>query len=97
MKDTAKHPRTGRTLGKSHHREFPIILDVIHQGRTRLGEAHTANDGVRRAALHLYTLVRPLICLVGCVCCVCCPLKRLYILVKSFTDISRLFGYTQPL
>ena len=84
MKDTAKHPRTGRTLGKNHHHDCPIILD---RGRTRLGEAHTANDGVRRAALYLYTLVHPLICLVGCVCCVCSPLND-YIHVKSFTDIS---------
>jgi len=54
--DTEKHPRTGRTPGKSHH-EFLITLDVIHQGRMRLGEAHTASDGVRRAPPHLYTLL----------------------------------------
>ena len=59
MKDTAKHPRTGRIPGKSHHHDFLIIPDVIHQGRARLGEAHTVDDGVRRAALHLYTLVPP--------------------------------------
>jgi len=59
MKDPAKHPRTGRTLDKSHHHDFLIILDVIHRGRAWLGEAHTANDGVRRAVLHLYTLVPP--------------------------------------
>jgi len=48
--DTAKHPRTGRTPDKSHH-DILITLDVIHQGRARLGEAHTANDSIFPAAL----------------------------------------------
>lgn len=66
--DTVKHPRTGRNPGKSHH-NILISLDVILQGRTWLGEAHTANDGVFHTALDLYTLVLPSNTPRSCVCC----------------------------
>jgi hypothetical protein len=86
--DTEKHPRIGRTPGKSHH-DFLITLDMIHQGRMRLGEAHTANDGVHRTALQCIPYFHALMCLVGYVVA---PLTIIYPHVKSPTDISRFFG-----
>jgi hypothetical protein len=53
--DTVRPLRIGHILGKRHH-DILISLVVIRH-RTRQGEAHTANDGVFRAALDLYTLV----------------------------------------
>ena len=42
--DTAKHPRTDRSLIESHQ-DMPITQDVIPRGRTRLAGAHTADRG----------------------------------------------------